>query len=367
MTSPAARGQWTPTDGRSKGTRVGRLGDPGRKWLSYSVLSSSLAIVACDRPAVPRPAAPVRPLPSQAPPVVSVAPPVAVEPLAIVNGVPGDFSIRAGATLELSTAAEIEVQSPDGQWSAYTDLDGGKGFHLVESCEAARAPCRTLVPGQQLNLAAWSGSSCSAQCAADCPGNPFHSGVHRLVLHACADPAKRFVGAEFEMPASTRELWRWRAAANTERGTVLRLDPQDTERYRKAPLEEYVAGFRAIPNTEQPLSPALLSALAIWLRHRDAFVQYDLHKRCFQGHLVGLRLQGATPHAVEIALNFACTSVFIRLTDGRGKLTQVSFFDPSWSEVMPIVRQALPHDPELAALFEIPSGFPANFDKPAQH
>ena len=270
--------------------------------------------------------------------------------------------------LELSTQAKIEVQAPDGRWTAYSDLDGRRGYYLRETCSATLMPkCRKLAADEQLNLAAWTGSSCSAQCAAECPVDRFHPGVHRLVLHACGSPSARYEGPPFEMAASERELWRWRASAGIQRGEVFRLDPEGASRNKADGPPEYIAGFRVLKASARPLAPELLIAVAEWLRFRNGFVQYELNKRCFQGHLVGLLLELAAPRAeertVEIALNLACNSAFITTGDGRGRTTTVSHFDPSWAQVVSIVRRALPQDSELAELRESPSTFPTTLDQ----
>jgi hypothetical protein len=290
-----------------------------------------------------------------------------VEPLVITNGAPGEFSIRASTGLELSNLAEIEARSVDGHWVPYRDLDAGNGFRVVTTCDSAARSCRTLSPGDQLNLAAWSGGSCSAQCAAKCRVDSFHPGVHRLVLYACDDEKTRYEGPAFEMPESARELSRLRAAANIQKGTIFRLDPLRPKASDESHPPEHITGFRVVEGSARPLTAELLPALSAWLRRRDAFVQYDVNKRCFQGHLVGLLLERSAMLArgrnVEVALNLACNSVFISTTDGRGKSTEVSHFDPSWSEVMAFVRRALPLDAELARLEQSPTNLPAKLEK----
>ncbi|HKO48289.1 MAG TPA: hypothetical protein VJV79_11225 [Polyangiaceae bacterium] len=332
---------------------------------------TALLIAACHGPSKHRSDARPTPLsvrpsaePSARPP--ALPPP----PLIISNRVPGQFDVRANVPLELSTQAKIEAQAPDGHWTEYSDLDGRRGYYLRETCSATALPkCRKLFAGEQLSLAAWTGSSCSAQCAAECPVDRFHPGVHRLVLHGCDSPSARYEGPPFDMAGSKRELWRWRASpgAGILRGQVFRLDPHGSNRNQQDGPPAYIAGFRVLKDSARPLAPELLVTLAEWLRFRDGFLQYDLIKDCFQEHLVGLLLELDAPRAeeraVEIALNLSCNSAFIVTGDGRGRIPTVSHFDPSWAQLISIVRRALPHDPELAELRESPSTFPATMDE----
>jgi len=355
-------------------------------WFRHLRVSFGTAflVVACHEPnknhpdagPTPLPVAPVakssaapQPLPfspsAQSPAAPPAQPP---PPLVITNRVPGQFDIRANVPLELSTQAKIEAQAPNGRWTAYSDLDGGRGYSLRETCSATPMPkCRKLAAGEQLSLAAWTGSSCSAQCAAECPVDRFHAGIHRLVLHACGGPSVRYEGLPFEMAASERELWRWRASAGIRRGQVFRLDPHGLSRNKADGPPEYIARFRVLKDSARPLAPELLVALAEWLRFRNGFLQYEMIKDCFQEHLVGVLLELETPRpeerTVEIALNLSCASAFIITGDGRGRNARVSHFDPSWAQLISIVHRALPQDHELAELRESPSTFPATIDQ----
>jgi len=280
--------------------------------------------------------------------------------------VAGQFTIRANVALELSTQAEIEAKSSAGKWKAYRDLDGGQGYRLIESCSAARPACRKLAAGEQLSLAAWTGSSCSAQCAPECPVDRFHPGIHRLVLHGCDSARQRYEGSPFEMAASARELWRWRAAAGIQRGSIFRLDARPPQDDQGRP-PEHIASFRVLKGSERPLPPELLQSLAEWLRFRDGFVQFTLSKDCRPGPMVGILLEITAPRpeqqTVELALNLACNFVFISMRDGRAATTWVSHFDPSWAQIIAILRRALPQDQELEGIRESPTNFPTNFDK----
>ena len=292
--------------------------------------------------------------------VASASPASPVVPLVISNRVAGQFEVRANVQLELATKAEVETQAADGSWKAYSDLDGGQGYRLRESCSEIPPACRTLAAGEQLSLAAWTGSSCSAQCAVVCGVDRFHPGVHRLVLHACEPSKTRYEGPAFDMAPSARELWRWRAAAGIRRGQVFRLEPHTLAKEPKDGPPEYIAGFRVIKDSGHPLAPELLVELAEWLRSRDGFVQLDLHKRCLQWTVVGLLLEVDAPRpeqrTVELALNLGCGgTVFITTSDGRGRITEASHFDPSWTRLISIVRRALPLDAEIAGLRGAPA------------
>ena len=345
-----------------------------------AALGLAIVVVACDRPrsggSGPKPigssapaaesSARLGPLPVAQTPSAAAPPAAPLAPLEIINGVAGQFQVRANVQLELSTKAEIEAQTATGKWKAYADLDGGKGYHLRESCSTELPRCRSLAAGELLNLAAWSGASCSAQCTPPCQfTDRFHSGVHRLVLHPCGASTPRYEGPPFAMPATGRELWRWRAATDVRAGQVFRLDPHGLDEKQVGP-PEYIAGFRVMKDSGRPVAPELLVDLAAWLRDRNGFVQYDASKRCMQGHVVGFLLDVTAARVedrtVEVALNLACNVSYVTLRDGRGRIDQSSHFDPSWGRIISIVRRALPEDSELAGLSESPSNFPANFD-----
>ena len=185
------------------------------------------------------------------------------------------------------------------------------------------------------------------------------------MLHACNASDPSYDSEPFEMPASARELWRWRASEGVQSGQVFRLEPLVDDKLNEGP-PNYISGFGVSKDSGQPLSSGLLVEIAAWLRSKDGFVSYEVHERCMQGHLVGLLLALATPRAeprtAEIALNLACNSAFITVSDARGRVTLVSHFDPSWATVVSIARRALPLDAELAGLHESPSNLPANFD-----
>jgi hypothetical protein len=171
------------------------------------------------------------------------------------------------------------------------------------------------------------------------------------------------------MAASARELWRWRASpgAGIQRGQVFRLEPHSWSRNNQSSLPESIAGFRVSKDSARPLAPELLVAIGEWLRFRNGFLQYEMIKDCRQEQLVALVLELATPRpeerTVEIVLNLSCNSAFIITGDGRGRTPAVSHFDPSWQQLISIVRRALPQDPELAKLRESPSTFPATMDQ----
>jgi hypothetical protein len=347
------------TRSRQSGRRLSRP--------ALALLGALTVVAACKAPKGNRENAPAPSLQPALPrtPGSAAPSPSALEPLLVTNHVAGQFVVQANAPLSLSTRAEIEARTPTGEWKAYSDLDGGRGFHLLESCSTTPSKCRTLGAGEQLNLAPWTGSSCSSQCAPACDTDRFHPGVHRLVLHGCDTPSRRYEGPPFDMAATARELWRWRAAAAIQRGRVFRLEPTVFDDNNQGP-PKYIAGFGALKDSEQPLSPALIDELAAWLRARDGFLQYEAQKRCKQGHLVGLLLEVAAAQAdarlVEISLNLACNVMFVRMADGRGRVTQASNFDPSWATVVSLVQRALPMDTELRTLHESPSNLKANFD-----
>lgn len=98
-----------------------------------------------------------------------------------------------------------------------------------------------------------------------------------------------------------------------------------------------------------------------------ALVQFVLQEAIAKTEPLRHRDELSAPRAeertVEVALNLACNSAFITTGDGRGRTTTVSHFDPSWAQVVSIVRRALPQDSELAELRESPSTFPTTLDQ----
>ncbi|MFC1642485.1 hypothetical protein ACFL5O_07335 [Myxococcota bacterium] len=274
-------------------------------------------------------------------------------PLVIAAEGPGQFVLRATVSLDIATAARIEARSADGRWTAYQNLEQGKGYRLVESCSPSSLPCRSLSPGERLIPVPWSGSICSAQCVAPCSSDEFHPGIHRLVVHNCGDPTKRYEGPPFEMVGSPAMLARWRAASNMRQATIMRLDPRSGAEGAGSHRSDHVAGYRVLPETARPLEPERVTELASWLRVSHGFKD-NIARRCARKHMVGVRLLGAAPRgskgATEIAVDFACNSMIVVAAEGRGRIETVSFFDSSRSELLSIVRRALPLDRELKGL-----------------
>ncbi|MBN1611643.1 MAG: hypothetical protein JW940_33720 [Polyangiaceae bacterium] len=270
----------------------------------------------------------------------------------VIDSGPGQFTVRAHTPIKLATEAHIEARAKDGSWTAYPGLDGDTGYRLVDSCASTPSPCRSLSAGEQLVLVPWSGTTCSAQCAAPCPADDFHPGTHRLVVHGCEDPSLRYEGPAFEMPASAAMLARRRAASESQRAVIVRLDPRDVEGADRF-ARDRVAGFRVRAEPEQPVAAEVLTGLATWLRSSSGFND-KVVRRCARKHMVGFVLQGATmpgsTGATEMAADFACNSLIVVRTEQRGRIETWSHFDASRSELLALVRRALPQDQELAAL-----------------
>jgi len=275
-------------------------------------------------------------------------------PLVISADAPGEFTVHAKVAIGVATLAQLEAQAADGSWTPYTDLDSGRGYRLVETCASSVPDCRSLSAGESLTLAPWSGATCSAQCQPACASETFHPGRHRLVAHECENPARRYESPPFEMVASVRSLARLRAAAGLESARIFRLDPLHPVDSAASHPPAYVASLRVLSETLRPLTPELVKDFANWLRREEAFIPYQLFKRCLQRRWVGLLLENRSPAAAqsttEVAIDINCNSLMLVTTDGRGRGWTESQFEPSRSEVVAFLRRALPDDQELQGL-----------------
>jgi hypothetical protein len=325
---------------------------PRLMWLSGL---GAIWLCACRNAPEARPDAPVAPGvigdgTALAPPALSSA------ALTISNLGPGMFSLQANQGLEVATLAKIERRMADGQWTAHDDLDGGKGYRIVDACPdspQAVPACRSIAPGEPIVPVPWSGQSCGAQCDPVCSPDPFHAGVHRLVVHGCKDVKVRYEGPPFEMPTSAAMLARWRAASAVERVTISRLDARDPQDPVKTGGPNRLAGFKVIAGTTHELAEDLVGDLTKWMRAEDGFND-KVVRRCARGAMVGISLMHKLPRGIQessaLALDFTCNSlVLVREREGKGTVTS-SFFDASRAELLSIVRRALPDDSDFTRL-----------------
>jgi hypothetical protein len=262
--------------------------------------------------------------------------------------------VQANVAMDVSSVARIEAKSKNGQWTAYNKLDQGKGYRLVDSCTSPVESCRTLSAGERIVLVPWSGFTCSAQCTSECDNDDFHPGTHRLVVTACKNPSKRFVGPTFEMPAFRKTLVRWRLAANIQRATIFRVEQNTFEEKEDGRPPEYVVRQKVLKETIRPLRAELIAEFASWLRSKPDPFWDNVMKRCVdQKRIVGLHLvteAHGVRQDIEIVVDTACNSMNVVATEGRGRIPTQLHFDPSRSEVLSILRRGLPDDTELKSL-----------------
>jgi hypothetical protein len=277
--------------------------------------------------------------------------------LTIENRGPGQFLLQTDTAIDLATRAFIEHRSDDGQWSAYDDLEGGRGYRLVETCtEPNPPPCRALAPGDVLAPEPWSGDSCGAQCDAACDKNVFRHGVHRLVVTACDDVRRRYEGTPFEIPATPTMLTRQRVASNVVRATIARLDPRRAMMTGDAGSATSHAGWAVVRGTEQDIEVDGRSELVKWLRNHASFKDgpRDTKRACPHQPVVAFSLTRSPAPAkettAEIILEFGCNRMTVATEQVGRRATTVSFFDPSRSVIAAIASRALPADQELGRL-----------------
>jgi len=277
--------------------------------------------------------------------------------LSVDNRAPGQFVLRAGAAVQVATKAVIERRADDGRWSAYDDLEGGKGYRLVEGCaEVEPPPCRALRVDDVLVPEPWSGQSCSAQCKTDCDKNVFRAGVHRLIVTTCDTPPRRFEGQPFEVPSSEAMLARQRAASDVVRATIVRLDPHRAKAATGARSDDHRAGFAVVPGTVNAIEVDGRSELVKWLRRKENFKDgnAEMRKVCAEQPAVGFSLTSSSgsdrERVAEVVLEFGCNRITVVHEQGGQRVTTVSFFDPSRSVVVAIASRAVPSDGELGRL-----------------
>jgi hypothetical protein len=296
--------------------------------------------------------------PGDSPFAASNASSVTIPALTVENRAPGQFVLHANAAIKIATKALIERRSNDGRWTAYEDLEQGKGYRLMEACSDGDVPpCRTLAAGEVLVPEPWSGYGCSAQCNQRCDKNAFSPGAHRLIVSTCDDAESRYEGLPFEIPPTPMVLARQRAASNVVRATVVRLDPRRAKDDGEVRSADRRAGFAVVAGTEKELEVDGRSELLKWLRGQAGFEDgFDDTRRrgCKSDHLVGFLLtSSAAPGretTAEIALDFACNYMTVIHEQGGRRETTLSFFERSRSVILGIASRGLPLDAELSHL-----------------
>jgi hypothetical protein len=265
--------------------------------------------------------------------------------------------LRAAAAVKLATRAFIEQRGGDGKWSAYEDIDGGKGYRLVEGCAEVDPPsCRALEAGDVLVPEPWSGYSCGAQCNSSCDKNVFRAGVHRLVVTACDDPKRRFEGEPFEIPTSESMLARRCVTYDVVRATIARLDARRPTIDPGEASADRRAGFAVVAGSEKAMEVDSRSELVKWLRNKDGFQdgRADAKKNCAQQPVIGFSLTSSSApgkeRTAEVAVEFGCNRVTVVHEQAGRRVTDSSFFDPSRTVIVGIADRGLPAETDLRRL-----------------
>lgn len=337
-----------------------------------SLLAFTLALVACrsSSPTAPHkagsdPGAPSATTSATAPPPASAPAPAATPaaPVTITNLLPGRFEIEASAPARLRTAAAIEQRQPDGSFRAIAELDAGKGYRLVRTCDAPEGACVDVAPGKALHPVPMRGFSCGAQCNDSCRANVWLGpGLFRLAARDC-DGGAAHHGPAFELPSPRSEaaFVRWGLATKIARATIQRTDLPP----RFGPTPETrdpsrIAGFVS-RGASRDLDAAALDALRALLRDEKGYDDL-IAKRCKTEKHVGLRVyrvpdttaarEETVLDEVEIAIDFNCHKLFAAFGGERGgaRVVHATHFDPSRAGWLALARAALPGDKELARL-----------------
>jgi hypothetical protein len=255
----------------------------------------------------------------------------------IVNVEPGRFLLEADSPVEVATAATVQHRSTEGQWQPAS-------YELRDSCTAPAARtggCRALAPGVRFAPLSWNGTPCGA-CCADQDARSIDAGLHRLVLQTC-DGQRQWEGPPFEAPGTTDALERWRATANVERVSVLRLGTYF--RFDREGDERYIVGGPIEAGSEVDLSPTLVPALVNWLRNERAFDNL-LMRRCSRGPSFGFRISRNVPgvglERSDIAVDLRCLSIAVENQEGAFLRRSYSYFHNSRPALLAVLRAALP-------------------------
>lgn len=282
--------------------------------------------------------------------------------LTITNRLPGSFELVADDTVALSGVARIERRAADGSWSPIADLDLGKGYRLVERCDAEVPACIELAAGTVLRPVPFQGFSCSSQCNATCRANSWLGPARlRLAVHSCNGAV--VAGPSFEWPDVDHVdgLPRWGIAADVVRATAMRLEVHVGRWTLEQPAEEgRLAGFDVVSAKERELAPTELATLVELLRSPTGYDDRSMRRCAFGKTLVGFRLVRApatTANApreeeVEIAIDFHCRKLFAVQGghDGIPRTVHATHFDPSRAAWLALAHASLPDDRRVARI-----------------
>ncbi len=137
---------------------------------------------------------------------------------------------------------------------------------------------------------------------------------------------------------------RWQASEGVVSGIIARLVAWDVQPDADDPNR--IAGFRVVPGSERTLSQDLIADLVRWLRAEDGFIE-GRARRCRRTQAVGFRLQrqiDGQMSTAEIAVDFPCNALFLRIPGPEGPRAAYRFFDPSRAGLLAIVNRALGKD-----------------------
>jgi hypothetical protein len=326
--------------GRSPGAIILRLAMPGALLACRAAPEPRNADAPALQPVVAASAA-------SAVDEASSAPAFTIEPLA-----PGLFALHASRALRVAVRAKLTGPATSESAIVYRLIDACPRAASVGDASTDDSPsCRELAAGEVFVPVAWSGQRCSTQCAPPCARDTVEAGLYQLQVHACDDASALFQSAPFQLPDSAQEVARLQVAALASEGSIARLhekdvrDPSDVDPTR-------LAGRRRASET-RALSAATSSALANWLRASDGFDDENL-RRCVPGTTVGVSLRGALPGGgaflSELSLDFGCNALWLLIEHGGVRSLTASYFETSRTQILSIVRAALPDDAQLSQL-----------------
>lgn len=317
------------------------------------------AVTACDPPrrAPPPPDAQATVTATATSPLPAPPPPPDVT---ITNLTPGELEIVSSTGVKLAGVARIERKVDTG-WAPLAELDGGKGYRLVERCQGADPPaCVDLRPSSAIHPVPFRGFGCSSQCNDACRANVWEGpGTFRMVVSTCDGVS--VAGPPFQLPGPEHasSLLRWGLATDVTRAWAMRLDrPAAGWNGASPPAPGRLAGFTVRAGSERLLDEPEVTGLLERLRAPGGYDD-QIAKRCAMDHLVGFRLarRPATTGApledeVEIAVDFACQKLFAVRGGARGSARTVhaTHFDPSRAAFLTLARRALVDDAELGKL-----------------
>ncbi|HET6582045.1 MAG TPA: hypothetical protein VFG69_01335 [Nannocystaceae bacterium] len=282
--------------------------------------------------------------------------------LTITNRLPGSFELVSEGDVALSGVARIERRAADGSWSPIGNLDLGKGYRLVERCDAEVPACIELDAGVVRRPVPFLGLTCSSQCNHTCRANKWLGPAElRLAVHGCNGGVA--AGPSFEWPDVDHvgQMPRWGIATDVVRATAMRLEVHVGRWTLEQPAEAgRLAGFDVKSAKERDLAPTELATLVELLRSPTGYDDRSERRCAFGKTLVGFRLvrapatTAAAPREedVEIAIDFHCRKLFVVQGghDGIPRTVHATHFDPSRAAWLALAHASLPGDRRVAQL-----------------